>query len=121
MPGVPDPVIGADGQITVPGYAKTADLTPAVRSACATQLRAIESTGSTHGIESASDIHALVRVAACLRTHGLSRWPDPNERGEFHVRSADAGTLAQYNRAVAACGSLAPPTGWHFIVTPSGR
>ena len=121
MPGVPDPTVGANGQVSVPGYTTTADLTPAVRSACATQIRAIQSTGSTHTIESASDIHALLRVAACLRTHGLPRWPDPNERGEFHVKSADAGTVAQYNRAVAACSSLFPPSGWHLIVTPSGQ
>ena len=121
MPGVPDPVVSAKGRISVPGYTTTADLTPAVLSACATQIRAIQSTGSVHAIESASDIHALVRVAACLRTHGLPRWPDPNGRGEFHVKSADAGTLAQGNLALAACKSLFPPSGWHLIVTPSGR
>jgi hypothetical protein len=120
MPRVPDPLVDANGQVSVPGYTTTAQLTPAARSACGAQLRAV-SNSSTHPIESASDIQALLRVAACMRTHGLPRWPDPNERGEFHVKSADAGTSAQYNRAVTACGSLAPPSGWHFIVTPSGR
>jgi hypothetical protein len=120
MPRAPDPVVGANGQVSVPGYTATAQLTPAARSACGAQLRAV-SNSSTHPIESASDIQALLRVAACMRTHGLPRWPDPNERGEFHVKSADAGTQVQYNRAVTACGSLAPPSGWHFIVTPSGQ
>ena len=119
MPNVPDPVLGADGQVSIPGGAPTP--TPAVQSACAAQLRAIEANGSTHAIESASDIQALLRVAACLRRHGLPHWPDPNERGEFHVKSADAGTLTQYNRAQAACNSLFPASGWHLIVTPSGQ
>lgn len=120
MPGVPDPVVGANGQISVPGYASTADLTPAARSACAAQIQAA-STSSTHPIESASDIQALVRVAACMRGHGMPHWPDPNQRGEFHVKSADAGSRAVYNRAIAACWSLAPPSGWHITVTPTGQ
>lgn len=120
MPNVPDPVVGADGQLSVPGYASSADLTPAARSACAAELEA-ESSSSTHPIESASDIQALLRYAACMRAHGLPRWPDPNERGEFHVKSADAGTLAQNNRASAACNTVLPPSGAHFIVTPSGQ
>jgi hypothetical protein len=119
MPGVPDPVVGANGQISIPGG--TPDPTPAVRSACAAQIRAVSPNGSTPQTASASDIEALVRVAACLRTHGLPRWPDPNARGEFHVRSADAGTLGTYNRAIAACRSLAPPDGWRIDITPSGQ
>jgi hypothetical protein len=119
MPSVPDPVIGADGRVTIPGG--TPVPTPAVRSACAAQIRAAQSAASEHAIESASDIQALLRVASCMRTHGYPRWPDPNERGEFHVKSADAGTPTQYNQAVTACDPLFPPSGWHLIVTPSGE
>jgi hypothetical protein len=120
MPGVPDPVVGPDGQVSVPGYTTTAQLTPAARSACAAEIRAL-SGSSTHAIESASEIQALLRVAACMRTHGFPRWPDPNQRGEFHVRSAEAGTPVTESRAVAACNSLFPPNGWHLIVTPTGQ
>ena len=119
MPGVPDPVLGADGQVTLPGGAP--NLTPEVASACARQISAIDGSGSTHATESASAIQALLRVAACMRTHGFPRWPDPNAQGEFHVKSADAGTPATEARANAACNSLFPPSGWHLIVTPSGR
>jgi hypothetical protein len=121
MPGMPDPVVGANGQISVPGYASTADLTPAAQSACAAQIRAISSSASTHQIESASDIEALLRVAVCMRKHGYPTWPDPNERGEFHVKSADAGTPAKMHKAVTACNSLFPASGWHLTVTPSGQ
>jgi len=121
MPGLPDPVIGADGKVTLPGSAQIPTPTPAVQSACGAQIDAIRSTASTDVPESASDIRALLRVASCMRTHGYPRWPDPNGRGEFHVRSADAGTPARFNRAVAACNSLFPPSGWHLTVTPSGQ
>jgi hypothetical protein len=120
MPSVPDPVVGANGQISVPGYT-SADLTPAARSACAAQIQALSSTSSTDPILSTSDIQALLRWAACMRAHGLPRWPDPNDRGEFHVKSADAGTLVQNNRATAACKPLIPPYGPYLTVTPSGQ
>jgi hypothetical protein len=119
MPGVPDPTLGANGQVTFPGGAP--NLTPAVRSACAAQIRAALPSGSAQSTESASDIQALLRVAACMRRHGFPRWPDPNAQGVFHVRSADAGTPTTQGRANAACSSLFPPSGWHLIVTPSGQ
>ena len=118
MPGVPDPLVGANGQISVPGYTQ-ADLTPAARSACAAKIQAISSTDSRFPILGASDIRALLRWATCMRAHGLPRWPDPNDRGEFHVKSADAGTQVQNQRASAACKSLIPPYGPYLTVTPS--
>ena len=118
MPDVPDPAVGPDGQITIPGGTPTP--TPEVRSACAKQIDAVQPTGSTHPIESASDIRALLRVAACMRSHGIPRWPDPNDRGEFQVGSVPF-TEAQYNRATRACDSLIPPSGWHVIATPGGQ
>jgi hypothetical protein len=119
MPNVPDPVLGANGKVTVPGGAPTP--TPEVASACAKQLSAVQADSSVHPIESASDIQALDRFAACMRSHGLPHWPDPNERGEFHVKSADAGTLVQNNRASAACNPLEPPSGAYITVTPNGQ
>lgn len=119
MPSIPDPVLGADGHPSIPGGSPT--LTPAVRSACAAQIQAIGESLTGNPTESSSDIQALLRVAACMRRHGFPHWPDPNEKGEFHVRSADAGTPTTEGRAIAACSSLFPPSGWHLIVTPSGR
>jgi hypothetical protein len=91
-----------------------------MQTACAAELRAIGVTGTRHALESNSEIQALLRVASCFRTHGYPRWPDPNAEGEFFVKSADAGTPAQYQKALSACGSLFPPSGWHLKVTPSG-
>jgi hypothetical protein len=119
MPNVPDPVLDANGKVTIPGGAPTP--TPAVRSACAQQLSAVQGQSSTHPIESAADIQALDRFAACMRAHDLPRWPDPNEHGEFHVKSADAGTREVANRAGAACDPLVPPSGAWITVTPTGQ
>jgi hypothetical protein len=119
MPAVPDPVVGSDGQVSLPGGVPT--LTPAVRSACAAQIRVAEATSSTLPNVSASDMQALLRWAACMRAHGLPRWPDPNAQGVFHVRSADAGTLVTANRADAACRSRRGNTLAREDITPSGQ
>jgi hypothetical protein len=119
MPNVPDPVVGANGKVTIPGGAPTP--IPEVRSACAAQLRAVRADSSTLPNLSASDMQAVLRWAACMRTHGLPRWPDPNAQGQFHVKSADAGTRVTGNRADAACRSLRGNSLARVDVTPSGR
>jgi len=119
MPNVPDPVLGSDGQITIPGGTPTP--TPAVRSACATEIDLAEATPTQLPNVSASDMRALLRWSACMRAHGLPRWPDPNAQGVFHVRSADAGTLVTSKRANAACRSLRGGTLAREDITPSGQ
>lgn len=119
MPSVPDPVLGTNGQVTFPGGAPNP--TPGVRSACAVQIRAAEATASQLPDVSAPDMQALLRWSACMRTHGLPRWPDPNAQGVFHVRSADAGTLVSGKRAEAACQSLRGGTLAREDITPSGQ
>jgi hypothetical protein len=119
MPNVPDPMVGANGQVTFPGGAPA--VTPEVQSACAAQIRAAQAAGSVLPTVSGSDMQALLSYAACLRAHGLPRWPDPNSQGVFHVKSADAGTRATNNRASAACRSLRGSSLAREVVTPSGQ
>lgn len=119
MPNAPDPVLGANGQVTFPGGAPTP--TPEVQSACAAQIRVAEASSSTLPNVSAADMQALLSWAACMRAHGLPRWPDPNAQGVFHVKSADAGTRAQGDRANAACRSLRGNTLAREDISPSGQ
>jgi hypothetical protein len=118
MPWVPDPTLGANGQVTFVGGAPTP--TPEVQSACAAQIRAAHAAGSTLPTLSASDMQALLTWAACMRANGLPRWPDPNSQGEFHVKEADAGNLITYPRAEKACRSLRGSSLARETVTPSG-
>jgi hypothetical protein len=119
MPGLPDPVLGSNGQVTVPGGTLTP--TPAAQRACGAQIRAATAATSTLPNVSASDMRALLRWAACMRAHGLPHWPDPNAQGVFHVKSADAGTLEQANRANAACNSLRGSSRGRIDITPTGQ
>jgi hypothetical protein len=115
MPDIPDPVIGVRGNVMIPGGTLTP--TPAVASACASQIRAIQTFVPR---PDAPDMAALVQGANCMRTHGYSEWPDPNPQGVFHVKSAVAGTPVRLGRALKGCRS-AFPGGWRLDITPSGR
>jgi hypothetical protein len=119
MPGLPDPGLGSDGQVTIPGGTPTP--TPAVEKACGAKIRAAQAASSTLPNLSASDMRALLRWAACLRAHGLPRWPDPNAQGEFHVKSLDAGTRVTGNRANAACNPLPGSSFARVDITPTGQ
>jgi hypothetical protein len=118
MPGVPDPTLGANGQVTLPGGTPTP--TPEVRSACAAQIRAAQAVNSTLPNLSSSDIRALLRWAACMRAHGFPHWPDPNAQGVFYESGHD-GTQVMHQRAEAACRSLQGSSLAREDVTPTGQ
>jgi hypothetical protein len=115
MSNIPDPVIGDNGHVTIPGGTPTP--TPAVASACATQIHAIETFVPR---PSAPNMAALVQAAKCMRAHAYPSWPDPNPQGVFHVKSAVAGTPTRLGRALEACRSLFPG-GWRLDITPTGQ
>jgi len=118
MPNIPDPVMGINGHVTIPGGTPTP--TPVVASACARQIRAVDPTFGQQPAAPAPDMRALVAAADCMRAHGYPSWPDPNPQGVFHVKSAVAGSQARMSRAVYACRSLFP-NGWSLDITPSGQ
>jgi hypothetical protein len=118
MPSVPDPTLGANGQVTFPGG--TPNPTPEVRSACAAQIRAAQAVNSTLPNLSASDMQSLLRWAACMRAHGFPHWPDPNAQGVFYESGHD-GTQVMHQRAEAACRSLRGSSLAREDVTPNGQ
>jgi hypothetical protein len=50
----------------------------------------------------------LQQFAQCMRSHGLGNFPDPTGNGQFFVPTSVLRS-AQYNSALQACRSLAPP------------
>jgi hypothetical protein len=53
------------------------------------------------------------RFAACMRTHGVPSFPDPNSQGFFPIGSLHAivTTSPTLSRAFKACQSLEPKVG----------
>jgi len=61
----------------------------------------------------AVEAKSMRRFAACMRTHGVSSFPDPNSQGFFAIGSLHAivTTSPMFGRAFKACQSLEPKVG----------
>lgn len=60
----------------------------------------------------------MLRIAECMRAHGISWFPDPNRQGGFEVSSGSSGDTdtTQYMAAAKRCGGPpggSPPSGAH--------
>lgn len=53
----------------------------------------------------------LVRLAQCLRQHGMPTWPDPDPDGAFRLPPSLGGKSPAYERATQACQRYIPSGG----------
>jgi hypothetical protein len=69
---------------------------------------------------SPSPIHArAVRFAACMRTHGIADFPDPNADNDFDYGISVSGTT--WTRALTACRVYQPPGTFSARRTPRAQ
>ena len=58
-----------------------------------------------------AQFQALVRLAECLRQHGVPNWPDPDPDGSYPLPPALLTKTPAYARAAEACKSVWPSGG----------
>jgi hypothetical protein len=58
-----------------------------------------------------AQFQALVRLAACLRQHGVPNWPDPAPDGAFPLPPSLQKKTPAFERAASACQHLWPSGG----------
>ena len=63
--------------------------------------------GNSGGTKKATDREKAVKFAECIRAHGVSDFPDPNEKNQFEYGVSV--TPAVWTRATTACKALQPP------------
>jgi hypothetical protein len=63
--------------------------------------------GNAGGSQNASDRDRAVKFAECIRAHGVTDFPDPNEDNQFDYGVSV--TPAVWTRATTACKDLQPP------------
>jgi hypothetical protein len=81
-----------------------------ISAACGSNAPSETGTSSsvdTGGTKKASDQDKAVKFAECIRSNGVSDFPDPNAKGEF-VYGVSV-TPAVWKKAVDACKELQPP------------
>lgn len=57
----------------------------------------------------------LVRLAQCIRQHGVANWPDPNVQGEFPLPQALMQKSAAQQHAFQACQRYFPSGGLDVV------
>jgi hypothetical protein len=84
-------------------------------------------TTATSGGNGAASIHEkAVKFAQCMRTNGVSAFPDPNASGAFTIDQVVNGSSldpssAVFKQAISLCKNLEPPGFTGGKVTPSQR
>jgi hypothetical protein len=71
-------------------------------------------TGSSGGTSTASPHAKAVRFAECMRSNGVSAFPDPDASGELTIDAVANGSSvdtssAAFEHALSACRDLEPP------------
>jgi hypothetical protein len=82
-------------------------------SACGSSAPAGTSTGSSGGNNTAANAQKAVKFAECMRSNGVSEFPDPGASGKLTIdgivngSSLDPSTPA-FKQAISACKDLVP-------------
>jgi hypothetical protein len=64
-------------------------------------------SAGTGGTKKLTARDKAVKFAECIRAHGVSDFPDPNEKNQFEYGVSVSGPV--WNRATTACKDLQPP------------
>jgi hypothetical protein len=112
VPNLPDPRMNADGKVDFPGYE---DRQPpdSVRQGCQQILDRLPA--DTRSSAAPTDIPALLRYAACMRSHGFPDWPDPKANGTFPAAQLPNQKTPALISAMQACDALNPDPGGHVF------
>jgi hypothetical protein len=65
------------------------------------------SNSGTGGSKKVTTRDKAVKFAECIRAHGVSDFPDPNEKNQFEYGVSVSGPV--WNKATTACKDLQPP------------
>jgi hypothetical protein len=122
LPDFPDPKVGSDGVPRLPDDAP--DVPVAAQQACRAAAARIPAQYTESTPVAPADFHKLVRLARCIRAHGLRDWPDPNALGQFPIGARlQLGGKRIVLPALHACARMNPdPNGGIDVVrAPAAR
>jgi hypothetical protein len=106
MPGLQDPRIDErTGKAIFPSGLNVPQQT---RRACGRIFNRLVPNAETHA-PTPAQLAALVRFARCMRTHGISDWPDPRPDGTFAPDAHIANSLkSAFRSQLMVCERLNP-------------
>ena len=112
VPNLPDPRMDGDGKVVFPGF-EDRSAPDSVRQGCQQILDRLPA--DDHPSAAPTDIPALLRYAACMRSHGFPDWPDPKANGTFPAAQLPNQKTPALISAMHACDALNPDPGGHVF------
>lgn len=102
----PDPTVHGNGVNM--GVSSKGDLNPSnpANKAAAAACRSLSPAGNPPA-QSAQDLAADVKFAACMRLHGFPGFPDPDGQGVFNLPRTIDTSSAQFGSATSTCRTQA--------------
>jgi hypothetical protein len=110
VPNFPDPVYDPSD-----GRWHYADYRPSIPQSAQQACQHLQPSGGNQSPPvPLAQFHALVRLAQCMRQHGVPTWPDPTPEGQFRLPpDLLTKTNTAENNAERACQRLMPRGGWN--------
>jgi len=102
VPDFPDPKTSATGNVMLED-----PNSPRARAAKQTCRQLLPGGGAAPANEQAQRLASLLKYARCMRTHGITNFPDPDNQGEFPSTSGFNRSSPNYRAATKACLPLA--------------
>jgi hypothetical protein len=83
-------------------------------SACGSNAPAATDSSSSGGNNTAANLAQAVKFSQCMRTNGVSQFPDPDASGALTIDGVVNGSSldpnsATFQQAISACKNLEPP------------
>jgi hypothetical protein len=109
LPGFPDPPY-SNGELNRLGFRKLSPQMEAATNKCSAQALAAGVVQTPAEIQ--QHLEQMLKIAQCMRAHGITNFPDPNANGSFTAPVASSsssidGSSPQYAAAAKICGG--PP------------
>jgi hypothetical protein len=82
-------------------------LVAVIGAGCGSKAPSETGTASSTATKKVSDQEKLVKLAECIRAHGVPHFPDPDPKGEYQF-GIDV-SPAVWKKATEACKDLTPP------------
>jgi hypothetical protein len=116
MPNLPDPQISANGKAIFPSGL---NIPPQTRRACQSLYDRLV-PNAHNDAPTQAQLAALLRFARCMRSHGISDWPDPRPDGTFLPDARIMHSLkSAFRSQLMTCEHLNPdPRGRVYFGTP---
>ena len=112
VPGFPDPT--SNGTFSGGGPGTFNRSSPQFQAATQACKRLLPNGGEETQAQQQRDTAQLLRIAQCMRSHGVPNFPDPqnvNGQSQLSMKASGSGSLSKFQSALRTCRSRRPGGG----------